>query len=67
MEIEYPQQSSSFKDNELVSIMFSANIARTLGHEIELLIQLRHGTVKVAKVLISGKKFSFRIMQCRLL
>jgi hypothetical protein len=58
MEVEYPEQSSSFKDDELVPIVFSADIARALGHEVELLIQLHHRTVKITKVLISGKKNS---------
>ena len=55
MEVEYPEQSSSLKDKELVSIMLSADIARTLGHEVVLLIQLHHGMVKFTKILIPGK------------
>ena len=55
MEVEYPEQSSSLKDKEFVSIMLSADIARTLGHEVVLLIQLHHGTVKATKILIPGK------------
>ena len=47
VEVEDPQQSSSFKDDEFVSIVFSADVARTLGHEVVLLVQLHHGTVKV--------------------
>ena len=58
MEVEYPKQTSSFEDNELVSIVFSTDIARALGHEVELFIQLHHGTVKITKVLISAKKNS---------
>ena len=58
MEVEYPKQSSSFEDDELVSIMFSADVARALGHEVKLFIQLHHGTVKITEVLISGKKNS---------
>ena len=58
MEVEYPKQSSSFKDKELVPIVFSADIARALSHKVVLFIQLHHGMVKITKVLISGKKDS---------
>ena len=58
MEIEYPKQPSSFKDKELVSIVLSADIARALCHEVVLLIQLHHGTVKVTKILVSEKRTS---------
>ena len=56
MEVEYPEKSSSFKDNQFVSIMFSADIARALDHEVVLLIQLHHGTVKVTKILVPGER-----------
>ena len=52
MEVENPEQSSSLKDDNLVSIMLSADVARALCHEVELLIQLHHGTVKVTEVLV---------------
>ena len=52
MEVENLEQSSSLKDDNLVSIMLSADIAGALCHEVELLIQLHHGTVKVTEVLV---------------
>ena len=52
VEVENPEQSSSLKDDNLVSIMLSADVARALCHEVELLIQLHHGTVKVTEILV---------------
>ena len=52
VEVENPEQSSSLKDDNLVSIMLSADVARALCHEVELLIQLHHGMVKVTEVLV---------------
>ena len=52
VEVENPEQSSSLKYDNLVSIMLSADVARALCHEVELLIQLHHGTVKVTEILV---------------
>ena len=58
MKVENPKQSSSFEDDKLVSVMLSANVTGALGHEVVLLVQLHHGTVKVTKILVTVVKKS---------
>ena len=57
MKVENPKQSS-FEDDKLVTVMLSANVTGALGHEVVLLVQLHHGTVKVTKILVPVVKKS---------
>ena len=61
MKVENPKQSSSFEDDKLVSIMLSADVTGALGHEVVLLVQLHHGTVKVTKILVPVVKEKQRV------
>lgn len=55
MEVEYPQQATSFKYEDFIILMFPANIARTLNHKVILLIQKLHSTVKIFQILVPIK------------
>ena len=65
MKVENPKQSSSFEDDKLVSVMLSANVTGSLGHEVVLLVQLHHGTVKVTKILVPVVKEKQRVSSAK--
>ena len=64
MKVKNPKQSS-FEDDKLVSVMLSADVAGALGHEVVLLVQLHHGTVKVAKILVPVVKEKHRVSRVK--